>query len=160
MSYNVLDKLRKQVAIEVEQLNHLLEMHRPLLDKTVSNRPDPVELSALAAMLHAFYTGIENLLKRISIEVDGEPPRGESWHRQLLDKMTLPNSVRPVLVSPSLRDILRDYLYFRHVFRHAYTFELEWEKMAGLVKDCEKTLRQLEIELNVFFQSFESQNAS
>lgn len=155
-----MDKLQKQVAVELDQLNHLLETHRPLLEKSVTIRPDPIELSALAAMLHAFYTGIENILKRISLEIDGETQKGEFWHRQLLDKMASSGAVRPALLSPPLRDTLRDYLYFRHVFRHAYTFELKWEKMAELVQECEKTLRQFEIQLNAFFESFKPRNAS
>ena len=49
-----------------------------------------IELSALAAMLHSFYNGIENILKRIALELDDPMPGGESWHKELLDCMTLP----------------------------------------------------------------------
>jgi hypothetical protein len=147
-------KVKKQAAVEIEQLNHLLETHRPLLSKCKSTKPDSIEISTLAAMLHAFYTGIENILRRVTLELDGEPPKGEFWHRQLLDNMAHPSPARPVVISAPLRDALRDYLYFRHVFRHAYTFELRWEKMAGLVEGRENTLHQLELELNTFFESF------
>jgi len=152
----VSDKLQKQVGVEIEQLNHLLETHQPLLGKCLSIKPDHIELSALAAMLHAFYTGIENILKRVSVELDGHSPTGEFWHRQLLDNMVSTGSKRTAVISVHLRDALRSYLYFRHVFRQAYTFELRWEKMAGLVKECENTLRQLELELNTFFESSKS----
>jgi hypothetical protein len=152
----VWDKLQKQAAVEIEQLNHLLETHRPLLSKCESIKPDSIEISALAAMLHAFYTGIENILRRVTLELDGEPPKGEFWHRQLLDNMAHPGPARPAVISAPLRDVLRDYLYFRHVFRQAYTFELRWEKMAGLVEGCENTLHQLELELNTFFESFKN----
>ena len=155
-----MDKLQKQVTVELEQLNHLLETHRPLLNKCTMEEPDRIEISALAAMLHAFYNGIENILKRIAIQIDKDSPRGDFWHRQLLDKMICSTSSRPAVISSSLRDILRDYLYFRHVIRHAYTFDLKWEKMAGLVEGCEKTMRLLEMELNAFFKSFKPTNAS
>ena len=55
----------------------------------------------------------------------------------------------------SVRDLLRMYPYFRHVFRHAYTFELRWEKMAGLVFDCKKVVLQLQTELDIFFKALE-----
>ena len=47
------DKVRKQVVVEREQLNHLIETHRPLLVKCANAPPDAIELSALAAMLHS-----------------------------------------------------------------------------------------------------------
>jgi hypothetical protein len=152
----MLDKLQKQVAVELEQLNRLLQTHRPLLSKCRSAKPDPIEISALAAMLHAFYTGIENILKRVAVELDNTPPTGEFWHRELLDNAARSGRARPPVISVHLRDLLRGYLYFRHVFRQAYTFELRWEKMAGLVNDCEDTLQELELELRNFFESVES----
>lgn len=149
----MLDKLRKQVTVEIEQLNRLLQIHQPLLDKCKNTKPDPIELSALAAMLHAFYTGIENILKRVVVELDGDSPKGEFWHRQLLDKIAQPSPIRSAVISAHLKDVLRKYLYFRHVFRQAYTFELRWEKMSELVLECENTLRELEVELKAFFES-------
>lgn len=146
------DKARKEALVEREQLNTLLETHRALLAKCTVTSPDAIEISALAAMLHSFYTGIENIFKRISIEIDGGPPRGESWHRELLDRMTRPSTSRPAVVSASMRDMLRGYLDFRHVFRRAYAFQLQWEKMSLLVTECQKTLRQLESELDTFFE--------
>jgi hypothetical protein len=65
----VWDKLRKQVAVELEQLKHLLEVHRSLLTKCITDTPDPIEVSALAAMLHSFYTGVENIFKRIAVSL-------------------------------------------------------------------------------------------
>ena len=68
------DKLAKQITVELNQLHHLLENHRPLLQKCLSEKPDPIERSALAAMLHSFYTGIENILKRVALKIDGGLP--------------------------------------------------------------------------------------
>jgi len=151
----VWDRLRKQVVVEREQLNRLLEVHRPLLVRCATTTPNDIELSALAAMLHSFYTGIENIFKRIAVEIDGALPHGESWHRELLDAMRRPSAARPAVISAPLRDRLREYLEFRHVFRQAYAFQLRWDKMSPLVQGCEKTLRQLEAELEAFLRSGE-----
>jgi len=146
----VWDRLRKQTELEFEQLNRLLETHRPLLEKCANTAPNEIELSALAALLHSFYTGIENLFKRIAVEIDAAPPRGESWHRQLLDAMSRAGDLRKPAISPALRDRLREYLEFRHVFRQAYAFQLRWDKLRSLVMGCEATLRLLETELENF----------
>jgi len=121
----VSDKLQKQILVELEQLRRLLRIHQPLLEKCRKTPPNEIELSALAAMLHSFYTGIENIFKRVAVEMDDGPPAGEIWHRRLLDSMAQQGTVRPALLGTALRDLLRGYLDFRHVFRHAYTHELQ-----------------------------------
>lgn len=146
------DKLRKQVATELEQLGHLLETHQALLNRSSDTDPSAVELMALAAVLHSFYNGVENILKRIAIEIDGTMPTGEVWHRDLLDAAMRPSAARPQAVSAELGARLVEYLHFRHFFRHAYTFNLSWERMQALVSGCEATFRQLEAELQTFLQ--------
>jgi hypothetical protein len=69
-------KLAAFVDVELAQLHQLLAEHRPLLLKVRDQVPDSIERSAVAAMLHSFYTGIENLLKRIAIECEGGLPLG------------------------------------------------------------------------------------
>ena len=50
-----------------------------------------------------------------------------------------------------LRRLLDDYITFRHLFRHTYTFDLRWDRMKPLVLGCEETFRLLEGELDRFF---------
>lgn len=107
----------------------------------------------LAALLHSFYSGVENIFKRVAVELDGETPRGEGWHRQLLDTMAIPTRIRGAVISDSLRDTLSEYLAFRHVFRQAYSFDLRWDKMSALVLNCEPTFRRLETEIDAFLQT-------
>jgi len=42
---------------------------------------------------------------------------------------------------------------FRHVFRHAYTFDLRWDRMKTLVLGCEETFQLVEGELDRFFEA-------
>lgn len=152
----VWDELSKQINVEREQLRQLIETHRALLEKCSRASPDAIELSALAALLHAFYTRIENIFKRVAIAVEGAAPRGDVWHRDLLDSMTCPRPNRQAVISDELSQQLSEYLAFRHVFRQAYTFQLQWEKMTHLVLECETVLIRLEAELDSFLESGES----
>ena len=104
------DRLREQVALERGQLHRLLDVHRPLLAKCAVNPPNDIELSALAAMLHSFYSGIENIFKRATLELGDPMPGGESWHKELLDGMTQATGNRNPILSPGLRDRLKEYM--------------------------------------------------
>jgi hypothetical protein len=50
----------------------------PLLAQCRNTAPTEIELSALAALLHSFYTGVENIFKRVTVELDGEPVHGDA----------------------------------------------------------------------------------
>jgi hypothetical protein len=146
------DKFRKQQATEREQLRRLLSGIGELLTKCRDAAPNEIELSALAATLHSFYTGVENIFKRVALELDGEPVRGDAWHRELLKRMKMANARHPALLSTELHDTLLDYLRFRHVFRNAYSFDLDWRKMSPLVHHLEATFEDLEKALEDFLK--------
>jgi len=149
----VWDRLAKQVGVGLGQLDELLRAYGPLIERCRTAEPDHIERAALAAMLHSFYTGIENLLRRVALEADGQAPRGDLWHRRLLDQMSAGTSERPAVIDGELRAVLRPYLDFRHMFRHAYAFELQWKKMREPVMRCEETLSALREQVQVFLAS-------
>ncbi|MEO5804559.1 MAG: hypothetical protein ABIR24_13615, partial [Verrucomicrobiota bacterium] len=97
--------------------------------------------------------GVENIFKRASVELDGEPVKGDMWHRELLLRMKTFAANRPALLSCELHDVLLDYLRFRHVFRNAYSFDLDWRKMSPLVLRLEETFQQLENALDIFLET-------
>jgi hypothetical protein len=138
--------------MELEQMDLLLKRHPGLIEKCRHEAPNNVEIDALSAFLHAFYTGVENIFKRISLELDGERPESELWHARLLENMSRATESRPAVISENLRMQLRGYLDFRHLFRHAYTFQLKWNKMSGLVLELESIYQQFKQELESFFQ--------
>ena len=152
MNSSAWDKFRKQQATEREQLQRLVSGMNRLLAKCRTTDPTEIELSALAALLHSFYTGVENIFKRVTVELDGEPVRGDAWHRELLLRMKTSTANRPMLLSEELHDSLNEYLRFRHVFRHAYSFDLDWQKMAPLVLRLEETFQKLEKALDAFLK--------
>lgn len=128
-------------------------MHQPLIYECASRPPSDIELSALAFFLETFYSGIENIFKRIAVELDGSLPEGDAWHRNLLDVMTRDIGRRSAVISSELKAVLDQYLAFRHVSRYSYSFHLQWNKMAALVSGCEGTMQTVERELDQFLKT-------
>ncbi len=78
-------------------------------------------------------------------------PSGHASHSQLLAMMVNPTTYRSAVISDDLQIRLSTYLSYRHVFRHAYSFQLDWAKMRDLVLQSEETWRQLQNQLDQFF---------
>lgn len=145
-------ELKEEIEIELKEINRLFEIFTGLLEYIKSNDPDGIEIVALGGFLHSFYNGIENIFKRIAIHFCDDLSQGEFWHSKLLDGMVLKTSKRPSVISKSLRDQLDIYLQFRHVFRHSYSFNLQWGKMKQLVFECNELFNMLQKELITFLE--------
>ena len=90
-------------------------------------------LAAVAFELHSFYAGLERLFEVIGSDVEQSRPSGAAWHRDLLGQMTLSIAdVRPAVVQAETQAALLEYLEFRHVVRHMYTFDLRAERVMEL----------------------------
>jgi len=74
---NLSEKIKAELQNNDEIINEI-----PFLSdlSQISN----LELAGVAALLHNFYNGVENILKQIIISKDLILPDGESWHKQLL----------------------------------------------------------------------------
>ncbi len=101
-----------------------------------------LELAGVAALLHSFYNGVENVLKQLLTARGVALPAGESWHKELL---ALANDQR--ILSATLFECLKLYLAFRHYFSHGYMLDLEPERMESLVKELPGVLEMLNEEL-------------
>src|SRR5208282_6103466 len=100
-----------------------------------------------------FYTLIEKILELIAREIDRAVPESGSWHRDLVERMTQPTSIRQAVISEDLAGKLKEYLAFRHLFRGASIALMRWNKMQPLADRAGETLRQFEGELDAFLQN-------
>ena len=142
----------EQVNLERANIDALFAGYQDIIRKMETRPPDFIELSALATMLHSFYNGIENILKRIAAGIDHDVPTGSASHAKLLIMMANPGSQRPPVISQAMQERLSAYLSFRHVYRHAYSFQLDWKKMRELVLQSEPTWQWFQRELEEFFE--------
>ncbi|OAT79818.1 hypothetical protein [Desulfotomaculum copahuensis] len=136
--------LEARIRQELRQLDKLsAEMKKALKPFQGKEIKNTVILRALGSMLHDFYTGVEKIFLNIAKEIDQLAPRGENWHRQLLEQMTLHlKERRPAVIDLELAGQLEQYLAFRHRFRNLYGFDLEWGRMEQPVKELPETLRR------------------
>ena len=132
--------LARRLAAEVEsELASLSALGEELAD--APQQDDIYSLRARGSILHDFYNGVERVFLRIARELNGGVPRGDQWHRDLVDDMTLDiPEVRPAVIDRGLAQALGEYLRFRHVFRNVYGGVLEAERMSSLEKRLPETL--------------------
>lgn len=126
-----------------------IEAEYEAIDKTLSPLPSTslhdlteLELAGVAALVHNFYNGIENVIKQVFAAKNLEIPQGPSWHRDLL--LT---AVRKNIISESLADDLKPFLAFRHFFSHAYALDLNPERMEPLATNTSKIFKQFKTEI-------------
>ena len=122
--------LREEVQIELERLaatvHELTELDRDLAGAAPSMR----EKAAAAVFLAQFYTGIENILKRICHYMNVPLPDGETWHIELFKRFCTPAyAPLPALFDAQLAMALAPFRKFRHVVYHGYAVELDWLRM-------------------------------
>jgi HepT-like protein len=130
---------------------------REALEDFADREPPLRELRGIGAILHDFYTGIEHLFERIAPELNGGVPAGPSWHRELLENMTLElPGVRPPLLRAETAHALDEFLRFRHLFRNLYGFELLWPKVRALLEQLSPTWEEVDADLDRFLAFLEA----
>lgn len=144
-------RLAATIRQQRQQVERLVTEAREALARFADRKPLLLELRGIGAILHDFYTGIEHLFERIAPELNGGLPAGPSWHRDLLENMTLDlPGVRPPLLSRETVHALEEFLRFRHLFRNLYGFELEWPKLRVLLDRLPETWSTVEADLERF----------
>ncbi len=133
------------------EVHERIEAEFENIERAVAELPDSdslpnlssLELAGVAALIHNFYNGIENILKQIVISCRKELPHNSSWHRDLVNIATSNG-----IISESTAKELRRYLAFRHFFSHGYSFDLDKERITPLVKNIQGTLACFKDDIN------------
>ena len=123
-------KLIERIVDEHAKIERTVEEISTRLQKMESASAEDMEdLKVLVAMrLSLFYTGLENIFRRIAREIDMDEPQGKEWHKDLLEQMREFRSSRPPVISEETVTALTPVLKFCHRARNIYVFELEPEK--------------------------------
>jgi hypothetical protein len=127
-----------------------IEAEYEAIERTLSALPGKplselteLELAGVAAMLHNFYNGLENVLKQACRAREIGIPSGSSWHRDLL--LTAGDAD---IISAALVGELSRFLAFRHFFSHAYALDLFPERMEPLVQEAVEVFKRFKNEID------------
>jgi predicted nucleotidyltransferase len=142
--------LKKDIEDEIKTLDLIVSQAQSFL-QGVSEEPSLLEVNGAGKLVHDFYCGVERIFERIAIRLGPGLPAGESWHTLLLRGMeTEAIGIRPAVIDHALALRLVDYLRFRHLFRHSYGYELQWEKLRPLLRELEQTMELFRQQVGLF----------
>lgn len=107
--------------------------------------------------LHNLYMAFEHIFERVAETFENHISDKSQWHAQLLHRMILDvPSLRPRLVSDEAYECLDELRRFRHVFRSAYTINLDQERLKLVIRRARR-LREIYPEELSRFQQFLNQ---
>ena len=118
-------ELVERIAAELENIDGVLA-----LVPSAGSLPElsELELAGVAALVHSFYNGVENIVKQVLQSRGIALPAGDSWHKELIEL-----AAESEVISGETSYSIREYLAFRHFFTHAYAFDLDPQRMEPLV---------------------------
>lgn len=138
----------------IEELNNITDVYTEIYNTKnlfETQEPSLLQLVGLSGFLQSFYNGIERILKRISREIDDHIPEGMTYHTDLLNQMILDiKGVRPPVLSQDVYKKLKLLLNFRHRFRHAYHWELQWMKVNELLNETDNVMKGFKEDMDRF----------
>jgi len=90
-------------------------------------------VESMAYWLHNLYCAFEDTFKLVAGFFENRVGPSERYHIELLRRMLVGiEGLRPPLLSEESFQVLDELRGFRHVFRHAYSYGLEEEKVKEL----------------------------
>ncbi len=121
-------------------------------DKLKSLDPlDEHEMIHSAYLLHNLYNAYEDLFQEISVCFENNIERSSGYHKNILMRMKISiPGIRPSILSDESFNLLSELLGFRHVFRHAYNYNLEPGKLQELRKKVNEGRENIERDISLF----------
>lgn len=123
---------------EIDAQVHSIEgIYQKIEERKNNIEKNKAKLESLAYQLHNLYCAFEDLFKIVARFFDNAVDRGDSYHAELLHRMSLDiRGIRPALISDETYQLLDNLRGFRHFFRHAYNYEIELRKIKIVLEDA------------------------
>lgn len=144
------DTTKAKIRLEISRIDSLVAKSSVLSAKCKTAEPDFVEINAVGSILHSYYCGIESIFNLIYKSSYGKTLSGNAWHSELFADMFSKSEKHEPVLPQDLFQPLKEYLGFRHVFRHAYGYELDWQRLKPLFSNLIENWTAVRYSLNQF----------
>lgn len=150
--------MKREIRVELDKMDRTVEeivaLHKDLGEDTPTLR----ERAAAGQFLGSIYMGVENIFKRIIRFYELEMPEGEDWHVELFRRFRSPAmDPLPVLLPDDLAEAMKPFRGFRHVVRHGYALDLEWERMQVGMQEARPVFEHFRREVEQFLAGLEEE---
>jgi len=107
--------------------------------------------------LHSIYTAFENVFQNVATVFENSVDQPGRWHAQLLERMQMDMSpMRPAVIDKQAYKALDELRRFRHMFRHAYTVELDDDRLGLVIKQAQNLQKIYKSQLETFLNFVET----
>ena len=134
--------LKKKVEAEFQNIKRILEELEKVKDK---EEKDLVVIVGIGAYIQNIYSGMENIIKQILIDLEVTIPNSPTWHKDLLNL-----ACKHQIISQDMIEEIGQYLLFRHYFMHSYGFLIEEEKLSPLMNNISKLFLDFKENIETF----------
>ncbi len=113
------------------QRNNIIEIYNEIKEQIINDKKDLVYTGYL---MHNYYCAVEDIFIEIARTFENKVDDTSKYHREILKRMTIDiPGIRPKLLSNKIFNFFDELRGFRHVFRHAYGYIIDSEKI-GILK--------------------------
>jgi hypothetical protein len=135
----------KQLSILRSEIEYQIEIIETIFDKIADRKHYIDEVRGLESLayqlhnLHNLYSAFEDLFLIVAKHFENTIEDESRYHIELLQRMIIDiEGVRPPLLKRETMNWLDELRAFRHVFRHAYSYELDKRKLQLVIESAEK----------------------
>ncbi len=126
--------MKERIAILLGYLKDQRSTIAEIFDKLKSiNHLDEHKIIHCTYLLHNLYNAYEDLFQEISVCFENNIERSSGYHKNILLRMKISiPGIRPAILSEESYNLMSELMGFRHVFRHAYNYNIEPVKLQDL----------------------------
>lgn len=128
-------------AIDLSKTNDLSAIHPHL---------DAIVLMGMSSAVEKCYSGMERIVKNLAENLDDYVPKGDSWHKSLIEQMASKVGDREPVLAENTARLLQALRAFRHRERNSYSFDLDKTRVMQLGEDVFLAMASLQKDLRTY----------
>ncbi|MGA1823111.1 MAG: hypothetical protein ACMUIP_00515 [bacterium] len=147
--------LKAEIKAQIEEIKKL---YKEIEDRKKHAMESRALLESLGYQLHNLYCAFEDLCKIVARHFENQIEDLARYHKELLRRLSLSiEGVRPALISEESYKELDELRAFRHFFRHAYSYELKYEKIISPLESANKLKNFYQRDIAQFLDTIEKE---